>query len=292
MEVFHIEYFNDLPKLEKCSCVIGAIDGLHLGHKSLINELNKFDTKKLVISFENLKKANYQLSTTKQKVELLESLGIDYFIVFPYHVIEKVLYTEFINMLKKLKVKNIVCGEDFRFGYKREGDVIDLCNHFNVIVKDYTMYNQTRVSTSIIKEAIVDGNVELASKLLERDYSIIGEVIHGSKIGSKLGFPTANINYTNYLLPKNGVYVAKVIYDDKMYIGMANIGHNPTINEQKERRLEVHILNFDEEIYGREIEIRFIKFLREEKKFVSKEELISNLNSDYENCKKYLFMLQ
>ena len=291
MEVFHIEYFNDLPKLEKCSCVIGAIDGLHLGHKSLINELNKFDTKKLVISFENLKKANYQLSTTKQKVELLESLGIDYFIVFPYHVIEKVLYTEFINMLKKLKVKNIVCGEDFRFGYKREGDVIDLCNHFNVTVKDYTLYNQTRVSTSIIKEAIVDGNVELASKLLERDYSIIGEVIHGSKIGSKLGFPTANINYTNYLLPKNGVYVAKVIYDDKMYIGMANIGHNPTINEQKERRLEVHILNFDEEIYGREIEIRFIKFLREEKKFVSKEELISNLNSDYENCKKYLFML-
>ena len=152
--------------------------------------------------------------------------------------------------------------------------------------------NNERISSSIIKNFICDGDVEYANKLLDRYYSIVGEVVHGSKVGRKLGFPTANIGYSKYLLPKNGVYAVRVKYLDKFYIGMANIGYNPTINEQKERRLEVHILDFDKEIYGEVLEISFLKFLREERKFVSREELIKNLSLDYENCKFFLDMIK
>ena len=230
--------------------------------------------------------------TKEQKIKLIEELGVDYLIIFSFQAVQKVFFNEFIKMLTQINVKNIVCGDDFRFGYKREGDIVDLKKHFKVHIADYTMYNDTRVSTSIIKELICDGHVEYASQLLARDYKIIGEVIHGSKVGRKLGYPTANINYSIYLLPKNGVYVGKVKYKEKEYIGMINIGHNPTINEQKERRLEVHILDFSEEIYGEELEISFIKFIRDEERFSSKDELINRLESDYAICKNYLDMIK
>ena len=292
MEVFYLNYFDDFPKLDKNSCTIGAFDGVHLGHISLIKKAKELGLKTLVITFENIFKKNYQLVTKEQKIKLIEELGVDYLIIFNFYAVQKVFFNEFIKMLKKINVKNIVCGNDFRFGFKREGDVIDLKKHFKVIISDYTEYKDTRISTSIIKELICDGHVEYAKELLTRDYKIIGEVIHGSKIGRKLGFPTANIDYSVYLLPKNGVYVCKVKYNDKNYIGMTNIGYNPTINEQKERRLEVHILDFNEEIYGEELEISFVKFIREEQKFNSKEELINKLQDDYDICKTYLNMLK
>ena len=292
MEVFYINYFDDFPKLDKNSCTIGAFDGVHLGHISLINKTKELGLKTLVITFENLIKKNYQLITKEQKIKLIEELGVDYLIIFSFQAVQKVFFNEFIKMLTQINVKNIVCGDDFRFGYKREGDIVDLKKHFKVHIADYTMYNDTRVSTSIIKELICDGHVEYASQLLARDYKIIGEVIHGSKVGRKLGYPTANINYSIYLLPKNGVYVGKVKYKEKEYIGMINIGHNPTINEQKERRLEVHILDFSEEIYGEELEISFIKFIRDEERFSSKDELINRLESDYAICKNYLDMVK
>ena len=275
-----------------CAAALGTFDGVHLGHRLLIEKSKVTGYKSLVITFENLIKKNYQLQTTKQKHDLIEAIGVDYLIVFSFQAVKNVFFTEFIKMLKKLNVKNIVCGDDFRFGYKREGDIVDLKKHFKVTVLDYSKFDDTRVSTSIIKELLMAGEVAYASKLLGRNYSIVGNVIHGSKVGRKLGYPTANIDYSNYLLPKCGVYVSKVLFKGKEYIGMANIGHNPTINEQTEKRLEVHILEFNEEIYGEEIEVSFIKFIRNEERFSSKEELIKKLEDDYAICKNYLPMVK
>lgn len=291
MKVFYINNFDDFPKLDINSCTIGAFDGIHLGHVSLVNQIKQLGLKTLVITFDNLRKTNYQLLTPKQKISIFEELKIDYLVIINFEFIQKVLFTDFIEMLKNLNVKNIICGDNFRFGYNREGDISKLKEHFKVTVTDYTICDSTQISTTIIKQLIYNGDIENANKLLGREYKIIGEVIHGSKLGRKLGFATANINYSNYLLPKRGVYVGKIKYNDNYYIGMINIGHNPTLNHQKELRLEVHILNFNEEIYGKELEVAFLNFIREEQKFNSSKELIEKLNEDYNICKKYLDIL-
>ena len=249
MEVFYINNLNNLPDLEKNSCAIGNFDGLHQGHRELIKQAKIDDLKTLVITFENINKNNY-LTTTDQKIKLISELEVDYLIILPFRVIKLVFFNEFIEILKKLKVKYVTCGIDFRFGYKREGDIYDLKKKFKINVLDDYIVNRTRVSTSIIKEFITDGYIEEANNLLTVPYTIIGEVVHGNKLGRQLGFPTANIDYKNYVLPKNGVYLTVVKVKDKKYLSMTNIGLNPTLNEQEKTRLEVHILDFNEEIYN------------------------------------------
>ena len=291
MQTFYINNLNDLPDLDVNSCAIGNFDGLHVGHRDLIEKSKIQGIKSLVISFEGLSKTNY-LTTTKQKIELIEKLGVDYLIILPFRVIKLVFFNEFIQILKKLKVKYITCGADFRFGFKREGDIIDLKKKFKLnVVEDYIV-NRTRVSTSMIKEFIADGLIEEANKLLSTSYTICGKVVHGNKIGRKLGYPTANIDYNDYMLPKNGVYLTIAKIKDNKYISMTNIGFNPTINEQSNPRLEVHILDFNEEIYDEEIEVSFIKYLRSEKKFNSKEELISSLEETINICLEHKDMLE
>ena len=191
-----------------------------------------------------------------------------------------------------MRVKYITCGADFRFGFKREGDIIDLRKKFKLTVVDDYIVNRTRVSTSIIKEFIADGLIEEANNLLKAPYTICGKVVHGNKIGRKLGYPTANIEYQDYLLPKNGVYLTITTIKDIKYLSMTNIGFNPTINEQSKPRLEVHILDFNEEIYDEEIEVSFIKYLREERKFNNKEELINSLQETINICREYKSMIE
>ena len=291
MEVFYINNLNDLPELEKNSCAIGNFDGLHQGHRELINQAKVDDLKTLVISFESINKANC-LTNTKQKIELIAEMGVDYLVIFPFRTIQLVFFNEFIDILKKLKVKHITCGKDFRFGYKREGDVIDLKKKFKTNILDDFEVNRARVSSTIIKEFIRDGFIEEANNLLTKPYTIVGEVVHGNKLGRKLGFPTANIDYKNYILPKNGVYFTITKVNDKKYLSMTNIGLNPTLNEQEKTRLEIHIIDFNEEIYGQEIEVSFIKFLRDEKRFEGKEELISSLEETISICRNHKNMLE
>ena len=291
MEVFYINNLNNLPDLEKNSCAIGNFDGLHQGHRELIKQAKIDDLKTLVITFENINKNNY-LTTTDQKIKLISELEVDYLIILPFRVIKLVFFNEFIEILKKLKVKYVTCGIDFRFGYKREGDIYDLKKKFKINVLDDYIVNRTRVSTSIIKEFITDGYIEEANNLLTVPYTIIGEVVHGNKLGRQLGFPTANIDYKNYVLPKNGVYLTVVKVRDEKYLSMTNIGLNPTLNEQEKTRLEVHILDFNDEIYNEVIEVSFIKYLRKEKRFSSKEELINSLEETINICREHENMLK
>ena len=291
MEIFYINNLNDLPELEKNSCAIGNFDGLHLGHRELIEKSKMIDLKTLVITFENINKINY-LTNVNQKIKLIENLNVDYLVIFPFNVVRLVFYNEFMDVLKKLNVKHITCGADFKFGYQREGDILDLKKKFKLTVLEDFIINNTRVSSSNIKELIKNGFIEEANNLLIAPYTIVGEVIHGNKLGRTLGFPTANVDYKNYELPKNGVYLTITKIKDIDYLSMTNIGLNPTINEQEKTRLEVHILDFSDEIYGEEIEVSFIKYLREEKRFNNKKELINSLEETINICREYKNMLE
>lgn len=292
MEVYEILNINDLPKLDTSSLTIGNFDGVHIGHRNLI-EATKIDGyKTMVISFENINKGNYNLTNKEQKIEYLRQLDVDYLLIFPFEVVKNVFYNEFMKVLKKLNVKYITCGTNFRFGYKREGDIIDLKKKFKVTIFDDYFVEEEKVSTSLIKEYLMKGDIDKVNILLEKPYKIVGEVISGSKIGRKLGFPTANIDYKEYLLPKNGVYFTIAKYQDKNYLSMTNVGFNPTLNEQSKKRLEVHILDFDQEIYGETLELSFIKYLRDEKKYDSKEELINSLNETISICREYQDMIK
>ena len=291
MEVFILQNIFDLPDLDTNSCTIGNFDGIHKGHKNLIIDSKVAGYKQLVITFENINK-NKIITNTNQKIAYLEQLDVDYLLIIPFEVIKKVFYNEFIQILKILKVKYLTCGADFRFGYKREGDIIDLKKHFKLtVVEDYKV-NDIRVSSKLIKKTIEEGDLDFANELLEKPYTIVGKVVKGNQIGRKLGFPTANIEYNEYILPKKGVYFTVVTYKETKYLAMTNIGNNPTLNEQEKTRLEVHILDFNNEIYNEELSISFVKYLRDERKYNSKEELIASLNETINICREYEDMIK
>ena len=278
--------FNSID--DEICAAIGNFDGVHLGHQELINECKIHNLKSGVITFDPhpsifLKKIpNYPLLTPiKEKKKILESLGIDYLIIIEFNN-EMALMPkeEFIQLLIKLNIKSLVAGYDFTFGKMAEGDIRDLAKHFHVYeIKKYNL-DGIRVSTTYIRELLASGNVLEASKLLGRNYSISGVVEYGNQKGRLIGFPTANINYENFFLPKGGVYSVLVYLDNKIYKGICNIGNNPTFNYSSTKKLEVHIINLDEYIYDKKIKIEFIDRIREEMKFSSADELVNQLKLD------------
>lgn len=278
--------FTGLP--EPVCAAIGNFDGVHLGHQKLIEECKKHGYKSAVLTFYPhpsvfLKKIpNYPLVTPlEKKTDVISKMGIDYLIVVEFNEeIAAMPKEEFIEALHQMNIKACVCGYDFTFARKAEGNISDLAKEFEFYeIKKYVL-GDVRVSTTYIRELLATGNIEEANKLLGRQFSIRGNVIYGLQNGRVLGFPTANIDYKNFFLPKNGVYFVNVIVDGEPYLGMANIGHNPTIDYQDKIRLEVNIFGLDEDIYGENIEVYFIKRIRDEKRFESKEDLLKQLKID------------
>ncbi|MBR4495936.1 MAG: bifunctional riboflavin kinase/FAD synthetase [Acholeplasmatales bacterium] len=278
--------FTGLP--EPVCAAIGNFDGVHLGHQKLIEECKKHGYKSAVLTFYPhpsvfLKKIpNYPLVTPlEKKTDVISKMGIDYLIVVEFNEeIAAMPKEEFIEALHQMNIKACVCGYDFTFARKAEGNISDLAKEFEFYeIKKYVL-GDVRVSTTYIRELLATGNIEEANKLLGRQFSIRGNVIYGLQNGRVLGFPTANIDYKNFFLPKNGVYFVNVIVDGEPYLGMANIGHNPTIEYQDKIRLEVNIFGLDEDIYGENIEVYFIKRIRDEKRFESKEDLLKQLKID------------
>lgn len=292
MKIIKINDLNNIEKLPPICATIGAFDGLHKGHLELIKKCLESGLKSAVITFDPhpdsiLKKLkDYPLlMPLEKKEEILSKLGVDYFIIFEFTKEFSLLRKEeFIHLLNQLNAKELVFGYDFRFGYKGEGCIKDLKDKFLIHEMDKYQIDNVRVSSTYIKELLSDGNIDVANNLLGRTYSVKGTTFVGSQLGKSIGFPTANIDYKNYYLPENGVYLVKVLFDGKEYDGMANIGHNPTFNFQNKLRFEVHIFNMDEILYGKELEVCFIKHLREEIKFKNLDELIEQLTKDKQNC--------
>ena len=296
---------------------IGNFDGVHLGHQSLFHEVIELSDRlkgtSVAMTFDphplRVLKSNSHpplITLNEQKIELIEKTGIDVLICIPFtREFGSISAYEFVHdiLVGTIGMKAVIVGKDYSFGNKREGNVSFLKKYageleYEVIVADWVENNivrfvednesdlnsaftgNIRISSTRIREMVMAGEVDKAQKLLGRNYQIRGEVVTGRNRGGKdLGFPTANINLKDELCPKNGVYAVTVEYKGLLYKGVANIGTSPTFDDNI-FTIEVHILDFNENIYGKDIRVNFIKRLRDEKKFSGISELSTQIIKD------------
>jgi len=290
LKVKYLDY-NETIEEENLILCLGFFDGLHKAHQALIKKgqiIKKERNYKLaVLTFDQSiklfmqKKPFYFLTSVEDKAQILKKFDVDilYVMKVSYDLIK---YTPegFIEQFLK-NVKVCIAGEDFTFGYLSKGkvDTLQKSPYFETIVIKEITYHGIKVGSTRIREDLDKGDLAEANFLLGREYTITGKVIHGNKIGKLLGFPTANIDFTNYLLPKLGVYFTKVIIDDKEYYAMTNVGKKPTFPDNR-ITLESYIFDFDNDLYDKIIGIKFLKFLREELYFTNKEDLIDQIEDD------------
>lgn len=290
------EQYQKMNNKDQLTITFGNFDGVHIGHQRLIERVLSYkDTKHGILTFdphpsEVLRRQNFATLTQREdKVEFFKKYALDYaFIVKFDEPFSKLSVLDFIMFLRNLNVKRIVMGRDARFAYRGQGTIEDLKKYFFVDVLDDHLYNQTRVSTTYIKDFLAQGQLDSARKLLNKHYEIAGDVEYGNQIGKQLGFPTANINYGNYFLPKNGVYYVRIKIDKLDLAGIANIGYNPTLNYSQSKKLEIFILDFQGNIYKKHVKVEFMYYLREEKKFKSRDELIAAIKLDEEHVRKMI----
>ncbi|PWX17341.1 bifunctional riboflavin kinase/FAD synthetase [Clostridium perfringens] len=297
---------NDFKRVVQKSTyvVLGSFDGIHKGHLALINKSNelsrKNDSLSMVYTFKNHPRkfinkegAPKLLITLHEKIRILEDLKVDLssFVEFNKKFME-LEPEEFIeNLIKNYNVRGIVVGFNYRFGHKNKGDVKllkKLCDLKGIelyVIEPFT-YKSEVVSSTRIRKALSEGELEDANNMLGRYFSLSGEVVSGKKIGRTINFPTANLkNNDEIILPKIGVYYTNVEVNGEIYKGITSVGNNPTVNG-KNTTVETHILNFDEDIYGKHIKLYFISKIRNEKKFNSLEELKEQLIKDKNSQKK------
>lgn len=303
MEIIRLNK-NSICKTKDCVIAIGYFDGLHLGHMQLLNKVIEISQsshlKKGFMTFNQHPKVvfennNFQyLMSLEEKQKIIKKLGFDYFFIIEFDKeVAKSKPKEFIdNYIVKNHIQYVVCGFDFSFGDKGIGNVETLKllanSRYKVeVIKKYEI-DHKKVSSSLIRNHIHDGKIEQANRLLSRPYRITGKVIHGRKNGHKIGFPTANIEVGNYVILKNGVYAVYVYINKQKYKGMANIGMNPTFGSLDKISLEVHIFDFDLDIYDEVVDVDFIDYIRDEIHFRHIDDLIRQLNKDMEYINQLL----
>lgn len=296
MSVIYINSSKDLDKIvPNTNLVLGLFDGVHIGHYQLISA-SRYMSKGLLslITFDRSLKSNDQeiLLSLKDKIDVFTKIGVDNIYIFKCsNEFKEMSYRKFMSdVLERFKPNKIFCGPDFKFGYRAQGDIYSLKSYFNnVIVLNYVNnYDGTKISSSIIKKYIRNGNIEDANRFLGYNYYVKGIVIKGKQIGHELGYPTINLKLTdNYVMPSDGVYISKVIFNNKAYPSMTNVGDNPTICDSKKVSIETYILNFDEDLYNEEVSIVFYKRLRDEIKFNNLDELKEELSKNKDEVAKY-----
>ena len=288
---------------EACVVSLGKFDGLHLGHKYLLQELEKGKEKGykcVIFTFDIPPKAfdktEYKvLITNEEKEAIFEVAGIDYVIECPFTEDFKHLSPEaFLQwLMERINMKQIVSGTDFRFGCNRSGSYEDLRKFsdkygYEAVVVEKMQHEGEDISSTRIRNLIAEGKMEEANYLLGYDYFVTAKVSHGNALGRKIGFPTANqIPPKEKLLPPNGVYASKVVVDGVTHYGVSNIGCKPTIAGEYPIGVETYIFDFDEKIYDKEITVSLLKFIRPEQKFGSVTELTEQLKKDAATCKEY-----
>ncbi len=297
----------DIAKNHKKSIIlIGNFDGVHQGHQKLFKLANNYKKKfKLnigVVTFEpmpkmyfNKKIKNFRLSNINQKNKILMNLGVDFLITKKFDKnFSKIRFNFFIeNILsKKLDAKYIFVSNNFRFGYKREGDVKQLVKNektydYKIVKPQPLILDGKVISSTYIRFLLETGNLKKANKVLTRNWCIEGIVKKGRQQGKKIGFPTCNIDIKDYVIAMPGVYAVKVNQrnSNKSLKAIANLGYRPTFNQRK-ILLEVHIFNFSGNLYDKYLSVEFIKFIRKEKKFNNVNQLRKQIQSDLKIAKK------
>ena len=284
---------------------IGTFDGVHLGHKKVIERLQKlandvngetviftfYPHPRLVLNTHNDELR--LINTLEEKKKLLEAAGVDHLVIYPFtKEFSKMSYTDFVEkiLVGQIGMKSLVVGYDHKFGHKRKGTYEDLKVYadklnFNIEQLEVLNVDAIDVSSTKIRTALAEGDIQTTNKYLGHRYFIKGIVVDGQKLGREIGFPTANIDpQESYkLVPKDGVYAVKVEVDDVMYNGMLNIGFRPTVNHQMDNRsIEVNIFDFDQNIYYKSISIHFYKRIRNEQMFKGIDALKEQLAKDKE----------
>ncbi|WP_296590795.1 bifunctional riboflavin kinase/FAD synthetase [Methylophaga sp.] len=299
--------YNFPDPAQGCVATIGNFDGVHLGHQAVLTQLamkaDMLNLPAVVITFEPQpfeyfvpEKAPARLSRFREKVEALRAYSIQKLCVLRFNrQLAEMQAETFIQKLlvEGLNVRYLVVGDDFRFGKDRQGDFallqqVGKQHGFQVVNMHTFAIEDMRVSSTRIREALQDGDLAVAEKLLGRPYRMSGRVAHGDKRGRKMGYPTANIHLHRAKVPLNGVYAVQLYgIDEEPVNGVANIGVRPTISGSDKALLEVHLFDFKRDIYGEHVQVYFLKKLREEQKFASLEQLIEQIHIDSAQAKGF-----
>ncbi len=292
-----------LKRLQKPSVSIGIFDGVHRGHAALFSKVNQRATEmggeSAIVTFsphprivlgKNSDDLRF-LTTLEEKISLIRLNGIDHLFIIPFSKeFAQLPPCRFIKMylVDRVGLRHLVFGFDHHFGYRRQGSYDNLRScadlyDFSIEQLAPVVDGKTRISSTIIREALIHGDVRLANRLLSYHYSLEGLVVGGSQVGREIGFPTANVETGDKfkLIPADGVYAVKVTFEETDYIGMMNIGFKPTVNQNGgDKSLEVHIIDFEKDIYNKNIKISFVDRIREERQFSSVEKLRKQLVED------------
>ena len=306
-----MEIIRDIDKIniEPCVATIGFFDGVHQGHRFLINQIKAVARAKGLLSAlvtfsahpRKVMQKDYQpqlLSTPKEKAELLATTGVDYCIVLDFTPeIARLTACEFMEdiLKKKLNVASLVIGYDHRFGHNRAEGFDDYYQYgtkigMEVLRAKACIINDVNVSSSVIRLLLQEGEIDMATKCLGYNYYLDGTVVDGYKVGRTIGFPTANLKVEDQdkLVPADGVYAVKVTVTGQEYMGMLDIGHRPTFNNGTNKSIEVNILDFNSDIYEQFIRITFIRRIRSDIKFKKVEDLIAQLHRDEAEVRRIL----
>ena len=280
---------------------IGNFDGVHLGHQELLKKAyifsRKINKKFGIFTFDPLPKDFFNRTDNKilninDKIDVVKKFRADFFIKQNFNRnFSKISHNNFakIILLKKLAVHSIFVGKDFKFGFKRKGNIFFLKklsenNNFKIFIINFKKFNNYKISSSKIRSLIQAGKVNLAHKIMGRPWSISGKVIQGKKYGRRIGFPTANIKIFNQIKPLFGVYSVKIVFNKKTYKGIANFGVRPTFGSSSPV-LEVNVFGKNHNFYNKNIKVLFIDFIRKEKKFKNSSMLVRQIKKDIKVAK-------
>ena len=298
-------YRNTNLKNKHCRGVlaIGNFDGIHLGHQKVIKDAKQKASKNklpfgimtfepMPVMFFNKKIKNHRINSLDQKINQFKKLKLDFLIIRKFNKkFSRLTAEKFIEKIifKKTKCKYLYVSNNFRFGFKRKGNIRTLkkfekkFNYRNLIIKPFKKKNKV-ISSTLIRKKIREGKIKEANKLLNRNWTVDGKVTKGKKMGRKIGFPTCNLKMGNYVIPRLGVYAVKVKTSDFNKNGVANVGYRPTFNGQN-LLLETNIFGINRNLYNKVISVSFKKFIRPEKKFKNLNYLKKQIKFDIKKAK-------
>lgn len=306
MKIF--QHIGECKNIKNPVLTLGMFDGIHIGHQAIIRQLNEIAEKEngesVLLTFEPHPRVvlgkgadDLQLLTTlDEKKELLEKSGLENLILHPFtKEFANLSAEEFVKelLVNQIGIHAIVIGYDHHFGKNRKGNFEQLHQlsknfGFNCIKIEEVKSDGHHISSTQIRNALIQGNVEFANEGLGRNYSLTGKVIHGDKLGRTLGFPTANLETEQFkLIPGNGVYIVKAFLKDEIFKGLLSIGTRPTVTNSNEKRAEVYLMDFDREIYGETLKIEVSHKIRDDQKFDSLEDLVEQMNLDKKTAEQY-----
>ena len=284
---------------------IGVFDGVHLGHQAVIStsaeHARAAKGTPVVVTFDphpekilRPDKAPHLLTATPHKIALIRALDVHHLLIIPFD--GQFAATEPEDFVHRLvqhskPLREICVGHEWSFGRNRRGNLQLLKKlgaqfDFNVVGIPPVSVNGEIVSSTTIRNAVETGDLKKAATMLGREYTILGTVVHGDDLGNRIGFPTANLSAHSEQFPPNGVYFAEAKLDGVVYPGVVNLGYRPTVSSSRDRILEVYLLDFKRDIYGKDLELRFIRYLRPEKKFENVDALVRQIESDVQQARK------